>query len=69
MFDYKKHYVFKKDLFLADREVNGIEDTTVQWITEADGEYVKLINEGVGICGAGYLVHPDWCTEVDPYTI
>ena len=70
MFDYKKHYVFSVDRFIIDRKLKGKDynKDCELWAYKTDGKYVKYVSANVGICN-GYVVHPDWCIEVDPYDI
>ena len=73
MFDYKKHYVFSLDKFILDRAFNGAYGDDVKrecelWAKEIDGKPVIYVSERVGVCGM-FVVHPDWCIEVDPYTM
>ena len=71
MFDYKKHYKFSLNKFIADMVKIGKSDEDIKlcyelWADKIDGSIVRYFNERKGYCD-GYLVDFDWCEEIAPY--
>ena len=73
MFDYKKHYKFSVHKYIMDMIESGIlaeevKQSCILWANDIDEQPVLYVNDEVGVCGM-YVVHPDWCVEIDPYTM
>lgn len=71
MFDYKKYYKFSVDKYIVNMTELGkskeiIEIGCESWANKIDGSMVEYFSERTGYC-SGYLVHFDWCEEIDPY--